>query len=67
MTGQKKTAAIDYFDGCMQWDTTKFVSEYIKEKQNVLQKGSNPMRKKVTTIVHARFGRKLFNYVTKHK
>ena len=36
MTGQKKSSAIDHFDGCMQWDITKFFSEYIKEKHNLL-------------------------------
>ena len=39
MTGKKKTAAIDHFDGSMQCDITKFVSEYINEKHNVIQKG----------------------------
>ena len=26
ITGQKKSAAIDHFDECMQWDITKFVN-----------------------------------------
>ena len=36
MTGQEKTSAIDHFDGCMQWDINKFVSESINEKHNVI-------------------------------
>ena len=67
MTGQKKTAAIEHFDGCMQWDITKFVSEYINETHNVIQKGIYTNEKIVTTIMHTRFGRQLLNYVTKHK
>ena len=45
MTGQRKLSAIDHFDGCMQWDITIFVSEDIKEKHNVLQKGISPNSK----------------------
>ena len=64
MTGQKKSSAIDHFYGCMQWDITKFFSESIKEKHNLLQKGISSNAKKITTIVNARFGRKILNYVT---
>ena len=59
----EKPADIDHFNGCMQWDITKFVIESIKDKFNVLQKGILPNVKKVTTIVHARFQRPLLNYV----
>ena len=51
----------------MQWDIRKFVSEAIKEKHYVLQKWISPYAKKITTIVHTRFGRQLLNYVTKQK
>ena len=46
MTGQKISAAIYHFYGCMQWDIINFVSEYIKENHNVLQKGISPNAKK---------------------
>ena len=67
MTGQNKSAAIDHFDGCMQWNIIKSVVEVINYKNNVFQKGISPNAKRVTTIVQKRFGRQLFNYVTKHR
>ena len=47
ITGQRKLSAIDQSDGCMRWEITKFVSEAIKEKHNVLQKGVSPNDKKL--------------------
>ena len=67
MNGQNKSAAIDHFDGYMQCKITKFFSEAIKKKHIVPQKWISPNAKKVTLIVHASFGRKLLNHVTKHK
>ena len=67
MTGQKKSAAIDHFDGCIQWGIIKFLNEAIKDEQNVFQKGISSNAKNVTTIVHIRFGRKLLNYMMEYK
>ena len=46
MNSQKKSVAIDHFDGCMQWDMIEFVSEAIKEKKYVIQKMISPNAKK---------------------
>ena len=42
MTVQEKSSAIDHFDGCTQWYTTKLVSEFIKYKHNAFQIGISP-------------------------
>ena len=45
MTGQKKSAAIDHFDGCIQWGITKFLNEAIKDEQTKFKREYHPMQK----------------------